>query len=63
MADQETIESFVRRANIERYQRLLCTARNQQQRQTLLMLLSREEKKVSSSLLDPTEPRGVANAI
>jgi len=63
MANQDTIESYVRRANIERYQRLLRTVRDQQQRQTLLMLLSREEKRASSSPLDPTEPRGVAKAI
>ena len=63
MADQETIESFVCQANIERYQRLLRTVRDQQQREMLLMLLLREENKASRSFLDPTEPQGVANSI
>jgi hypothetical protein len=63
MADQETIESFVRQANIERYQRLLRTVHDQQQREVLSMLLWREENKASRSLLDSTEPQGVANTI
>ena len=63
MADQETVESFVRQANIERYQRLLRTVRDLQQREMLLMLLSREENKASRSPLEPTEAQGVANTI
>jgi hypothetical protein len=53
MADQGTVESFVRQANIERYQRLLRTVRDQQQREMLLMLLSREENKASTARAAP----------
>jgi hypothetical protein len=50
------MERFVKRQNIERYQRLLGTTQDEQQRQQIQKLLAEEQQQQEAHRADPRKP-------